>query len=214
MMTCTEAHARLAELLYGDLPPDEAAAVEKHLAGCPTCREERTALMRVRSLLGPGPAPPEVNIDLPRLYAEAGRRRGASVRRWRRAALLATAAAVVLLAAFLNLEVRVQGHQVVLRWGTPPETPAPATPAPPPLRLEPEVAQVPAAELQLVRELVHALAADIETRDKQQRLALLWLRNRLDGLQYQAQERWHATEQLVSALHMVQLESRAKGEKP
>jgi hypothetical protein len=215
MMTCTEIRARLPALLYGDLPADEAAALEKHLAGCRACRQERMALARARALLGAAPEPSEVQIDLPRLYGEAARRRLARTRRWRRAAALTGMAAVVLLGVLLKLEVRVEGHQVVLRWGAPPEAPTPMPPPEPaPPRPEPAGPQVTAAELQLVRELVHALAADIDSRDQQQRRALVWLRGRLDDLQRQAQERWHATEQLVAALHTVQMEGLTKGENP
>jgi anti-sigma factor RsiW len=213
MLSCTETRVLLPALLYGDLPPDQAEAARKHLAGCPGCRQEFAALGRVRRLLDEAPAPPEVRVSLPRLFGEAAARRARTRRRWRRAAALAAAAAVVLLGFSLKLEVRVEGHQVVLRWGTPPATPE--TPTPPPLphapRRERAPAEVTAADLRLVRDLIHALAADVESRDRDTQQALLRLSDRLDGLGQQAQERWASTQQLLSALTALQLESHEQG---
>lgn len=47
----------VSELLEGLLSPDETAAVEQHLAGCPDCRDVRAALADVRTLLGELPEP-------------------------------------------------------------------------------------------------------------------------------------------------------------
>jgi hypothetical protein len=216
MTSCVEVLARLPGLLYGDLPADEAEAVRKHLVGCPACRREHTTLEGVRRLLDTASAPPAVEVDLGRLYGEAAGRRRRRARRWRRAAALVGIAAAVLLLIGLKLEVRLEAHQLVLRWGVPPmaEQAVRQTQPPTPLvRQEGEPAPVAQAELQLVRDLVHALADDVEGRDRENRQALLWVRGRLDQLQRQVQARWEATEQLVSALHTVQCETRAKGEK-
>jgi anti-sigma factor RsiW len=37
-MECAEVAERLWEYLDGELAAEEAAAVDRHLAGCPTCR--------------------------------------------------------------------------------------------------------------------------------------------------------------------------------
>ena len=47
-MSCAEIAPRLSELLDGDLPRDERAAVEAHLEGCADCRKILAGLRRVR----------------------------------------------------------------------------------------------------------------------------------------------------------------------
>ena len=37
-MNCPQARPLLPALAYGDLPPDGAAALRRHLADCPACR--------------------------------------------------------------------------------------------------------------------------------------------------------------------------------
>lgn len=48
---CTEIQEKLEEMLHAELPPDEAAAAEKHLAGCTACREYQKALLEDDMLL-------------------------------------------------------------------------------------------------------------------------------------------------------------------
>jgi hypothetical protein len=212
MMTCAEARAQLAELVYGELDANLVATLHKHLAGCVACQQERDSLAGVRRLLDRVPAPPHVQVDVLALYAEANRRRGVRIRRWRRLAGVAGLAAAALLLLCLKLEVRLEGHQLVLRWGAPPETTPRSLPAPvpPPVAAPPEVT---AADLALVKELIHALAASGESRDQECQQALAQLRERFDDLQGQAQARWEATQRYVSALTTVQLDSHDKGEK-
>ena len=38
-MNCDAIRERLIDLVYDELPAGERAAVEQHLAECPTCRE-------------------------------------------------------------------------------------------------------------------------------------------------------------------------------
>jgi hypothetical protein len=207
-MICTDARARLPGLLYGDLSADEAAAVQKHLAGCPACRQEQAALEGVRRLLDHAPPPPAVHVDLPRLYAAAAAHRRRAWR-WRRGLAVAGVAAAVLLALFLKLEVRVDAGQLIVRWGTPPET----QPAPPPRPEAPPAPAVTAADLQFVKDLLLAQADDALAKDERLRQALVDVQARLDEQERVAQERWEATQRLVSALHTVQLETLAKGGK-
>src|SRR5262245_7783395 len=194
-MNCSQARDRLPGLLYGDLPAAEAAAVEDHLAGCPACRNEHAALRGVRRALDALPAPP-VEVDLPRLYRAEADRRARQLRRWRRAAVaLAGAAAVLLLVVGLRLELRVEAHQLVVRWGTPP-------PAPPPVaRAEARPDRATQEQVQLLGELVHALAGDLEARDQRQRGELRRLQAQLERLRWQSEQRWAATEDNVSALY-------------
>lgn len=48
---CDRTRELLEEMLHAELPPDEAALVEEHLAGCDACREYRDALLEDDRLL-------------------------------------------------------------------------------------------------------------------------------------------------------------------
>jgi hypothetical protein len=214
-MTCTDARTQLPALLYGDLPPTAADAVRGHLAGCAACRQEYAALQQVRHTLDALPAP-AVQIDLPRLYREAAERQARRARRWRRAALAGlAAAALLLLAAGLRLQVRLDGQQLVVRWGGPAEpTAVPPTHRDAPPRDVPVAGDPDEAEkrLQLMSSLIHALAEDLDARDAQQQQALKRLQDRLDALQFQGNARWGETERNIAALYAAQFGPNRKGE--
>ena len=55
---------RLSAYLDGELAPDDAAALERHLATCPECRDDLAGLREVRALLRALPSP-----ALPRSFA-------------------------------------------------------------------------------------------------------------------------------------------------
>jgi len=213
-MNCMHTRDLLPNLLFGDMKPDEAAELEKHLATCLACRQEYAALKGIRQGLDTLPVP-AVQVDLPRVYQQAAQRRQQQARRWRRvAAALLAAAATVLLALFLNLEIRAEGHQLIVRWGKPPETAAPA-PAPQPspptiVPVQPSVASIPAEELQLLKDLIHALATDAKDRDK----ALAQLQIRLDVLQAQSNQRWADTQRTNRVFYTALFGPRDKGGNP
>jgi anti-sigma factor RsiW len=61
-LDCAEARELASELMDGELSADQAAAVEQHVATCPTCPALYRAMVSVHSLLlaqrpsrGPGP---------------------------------------------------------------------------------------------------------------------------------------------------------------
>jgi hypothetical protein len=211
-MNCEHARELLPALIYGDLSPETKIAVDNHLATCPRCREEQAALAEVRRLLDAAPLP-KVQVEVPRLLEDANRLRQDHMRRWRRAAgALGGLAAALLFILCLKFEVRWQGQQVVFRWGTPAaelehalseERPPVSHPAP----------EVTAADMKLVRDLLHALAAAVEERDGRFQQNLAQLERQLSQMQEQAGSRWRATESYVSALHTAQIEARTKGEK-
>src|SRR5262249_20219963 len=168
-MNCSQVTDCFPAFLYGDLPPEETARVQDHLSGCPACRRELTALQEVRQLLDRLPPPADVRIDLPKLYRQQAEQHQRRLRRWRRLAGLSMgAAAVVLLTLTLRLEVRLEGHQAAVGWGTPPTAASlPEPPAPPPslvATLERHREETE-AKLQLLHELTHALAAEMDARD-------------------------------------------------
>ncbi|HEV3260016.1 MAG TPA: zf-HC2 domain-containing protein [Gemmataceae bacterium] len=217
MSNCDQARQALPGLLYGDLAADEQAAVEKHLQGCPACREDYAALQRVRRLLDTVPAP-DVRVDLRGVYAEAARLQDKRLRRWRQAAVAClAAAAAVLIMLGLRLEVRLAAGQVTVRWGAPPEAvvhaPGPER-RPDVARAQPPAGAVTPEEMRLAKELIHALAADIDARDRLQQQALARLQAGLEDLQRQADQQWSATERDVTALYTAHFGSRDQGANP
>ncbi len=165
-MNCNEALTDLPELVTGGLPAERAWHLEAHLTACDRCRRERDALRQV-SLLLRRTATPEVDVDVATVYREAARRERLHSRRWRRAAFATAvaAAAVLLLAVGLNLEVRIEHHQAVVRWGAPPPQETlhlTVAPAPPPRDDENE------QRVRVLQKLVQALAADVRELELRQ----------------------------------------------
>ena len=71
-MNCDQARDRLIDLVYGELPAEEAATAERHLSSCPACRTEhdrlrlgRRAMARLRAGEPEAPAAPEVLLESP-----------------------------------------------------------------------------------------------------------------------------------------------------
>lgn len=68
MMRCDDALARLWDLLDGELPPDEEAAVKRHLEVCGRCYPQydfqRTYMEYTRRLAAQEHAPPELRKRL------------------------------------------------------------------------------------------------------------------------------------------------------
>jgi hypothetical protein len=213
-MNCPEIRAALPDLLYGQLKPEHAQNVHSHLAECVACQAEWTGLRQTVGLLDKLPVPP-VSVDLREIYRQSHLAEERRLRHWRRAAfaLIGIAAAVVF-AMLLHLEVRVDGRQLVLRWGGAREVTAKVVSAvmqPPQAKATkqherretapPEVTrpEVTRADLNLMRDLLHAVAAEVDGRDRQQRESLAALQQQLDRLERATQERWAATLRYVSA---------------
>jgi hypothetical protein len=217
-MNCAAVRARLASLLYGDLPAVEADEVRQHLTRCPSCREEQTAIAQLRPLLDAVPAP-AVAVDLPRLYRDAAAGQARRLRRWRGAAVAALAAAAAVIVALLvsRLEMRMDAHQLVLRWGA---VPAPPDQAPPPAPPREERPIIPAPvvstaeveqQLRLLRELVQAVSNDADLRDERRQQEIAQLRGRMHGLEQQMTQLRLATARDVSALYAAQLPEKERG---
>ncbi len=215
-MNCPEASLRLPDLVYDTLPAADRAALEAHLAGCPRCRAEAAALGQVRQLLAADPAPP-VQVDVPALYREAGRRQARALRRTRFLAAVSVAAlALVSLALVLRLEITLQPGAVVVRWGPAPLQKPIAPPAPEreQVKVRPLPTEGPgrAEQLKLLSELVQALADDARARDYQHQRDVAGLQAQIDNLQRQA-GRWSAAERDIAAIYSVQFPNR-KGPLP
>ena len=225
-MSCSQVREKLPGLLYGDLNPQEAADVEQHLVACSACQNEKNALGRVRELLNLTRAS-SIEVDVPRLYHDAAELQSRRPHARRKQLLVMIAiAATVLIAFALNVEFRVEAHQLIVRWGNPlprPEMSQPAVSAldrpAPTLQVvheDTDSAHEFKARVRVINDLVHALAADIETRDRRQQQQLAKLQAQLDQLQSQSQRRWTAAERDVAALYTFAslLESGKQGDSP
>jgi anti-sigma factor RsiW len=208
-MNCEQARALLPEHVYGDLAAGPRQELAQHLTGCPSCAAAKRDLDALRQGLDAAPAP-KVRVDLAALYRDIADGERRQRRRWRRLAWTATAAAALLLIAFgLRIELRWHDREIVVGWGLPPN-PAPAAaviepPAVPPTLL---------TEFQLVKDLIHALAADVEQRDQQRLEALTALERRLDTATAMSNNRWNATQNNVRALYTAYFGTREKGATP
>ncbi len=221
-MNCDQVQPSLAELCAGDLDPAMAAAVREHLATCRSCRAEHQALERMLHALD-AVATVEAPVDLQRLYRRAADRQQGLARRWRRRCGLAAAAAVVLLVLLgLRVQVRLDRDQFVVRWGQPaPAARAPERPGPlPPNAVQPLPAPAPpgepayAADVKVLRELVHALAAEVQRLDGRQEKEARQLREELARLAIISEGRWTTAERQFLTLLKSQMSSTKEEENP
>ncbi len=203
-MLCSKVRDQLPLFVYGDLKPGEAAVVESHLTTCSDCQGKVASLRRLRERLNLPPVP-AMSVDMTALHQQAGDLQAKHARRWRRLAVtLGSAAALLLIALAVRFEVRLDNHQLVLRWGSPPpEAPRPAASVP---DLAPVlVRHSPATEeqLRLLSDLIHALKKDVDARDRDQQREIAILQARLQALQIQANQRWIETDRNVEALYLL-----------
>ncbi|MHC4949114.1 MAG: anti-sigma factor family protein [Planctomycetota bacterium] len=155
-MHCDEARRLLTDLLYGELDPETAAAVARHLDACPGCAERRRALERTVAALDAW-SPVEPSGDA-RAVARAAVVAAAGRRRWRRPVPWAAGLAAGLLLAvgvlLLSAEIRVGDGGVIIAFGRPAPAPS-AEPAPAPATAPP-VARVVRDEVGRSQELMLA----------------------------------------------------------
>lgn len=209
-MTCPR--DQLPGLVYGDLLPAEAAAVEAHVEDCPTCRAEYTSLRQVKQALSATPFP-EAVVDLDRLFQKASEH-VVPRRRWPKRVLVTLAIAAAVLLALANLEIRAEAHQVVIRWGRAPL----ADPAEPPpvyvAQAAPAALTVLDERVDVVQELSHALAADVDRRDQRRGDDLARTEARLDTLYRYVARRFQDTDRDVDALYLLRTQTPEKGANP
>lgn len=217
-MNCAEVLDRLALLVYGDLSVAETALVEAHLADCASCRTKRSELDRVRLALDSVPVR-NLQINMNALYQRLAGREVSRARRWRRAALaIATAAAALLIALVgFRLHVRVQKHELLVRWGEAQTTEAPtarrSVEGPPAVPKVPEPTSL-RDEVHTLAELIQAVAADVDSRDRGRQQEAAALQARVESLQQQLARLQSATERDVAALYAVHFPPNPKGVRP
>jgi len=101
-MNCPDAAERITALVDGELPPAEREELERHLAGCPACREARAAEEAVAARLRAAPRPALPDGFAAAVMAKVGaeRPKGRVIPLWPLvAAATAVAAAVVAMIA-------------------------------------------------------------------------------------------------------------------
>jgi hypothetical protein len=214
-MNCLQTREHLPELLYGGLAPEIATAVKTHLAGCGECRRELDALKQVRNALDAVP-PVTAEVDLPGLYRAVAQTHERRSRRWRRMtfALGGLAAALVLLAILPSLEMRCEGHQFVVRWGTPPAPqpqPPPQPNAPEPEREHIQFVSTTAPDVDEQLRLLSDLVQRLDDGDKRHRQDVAALRIQVNDLREQLRQWRVSMERDVAALYAIHFPETKKG---
>lgn len=202
-MTCTDIRSLLPAHVYGDLPADDAAEIVAHLRRCPACRAECAELSQVRLALD-AVRVPNVRVDVSQLFHTVADRQARRVRRWRRLALAgASIAAGLLLVLGLKLEVRAGDGQITLTWGDRPAAPRQVEAAPPSQEAQTQADYHGLEErVRLLQDVTLALAADVESRDRQKQVEMVALRVRLDAVQQVVAHNWSEAQRLMSALYV------------
>jgi hypothetical protein len=175
----------------------------------------------LRKLLDAGHVPEPKPVDLARLYRDALDRQTRVARRWKRIAVgvAALAASVLLFALLPKLEVRANGHEFAVRWGTPP-SPAPPEPDPRVQQLCDEQAKqlaairVANAKHTDLQDLLLTLAADVDQRDKTQQAKLTAVAKRLREFETLTAKQFLEAEKTNTALYNVVFHSKPKGVNP
>jgi hypothetical protein len=216
-MNCPKVRELLPLLLYDDIPAAETNSIREHLAECAACRKEFDGLQEVRAKLDAAPFP-AVQVNLRRLFHDAAARQTSQIRRWRRLAVaVCGVAAALLFAMVLRLELRVQAHQLVVRWGLVPneeksQEPPGAAPIEP--SADPAVLATLEERVRLLDELLHAAMSDFDDRDKSRSEAVARLQRRLEEFRIQNSRRWSETERNVAAMYTALFVLPKKGERP
>lgn len=190
-MSCDRFRAWLVD---DDLPSAERAALDEHLAQCVECRKREGEFRAARQWLDDLPDP-DVQIDPRAVLAGSLERAERSRRRWRRGALLATAAALLLaLGLALRVEVVWGPDQVAIAWRAAKPAVAPTVPT----------AQPPASfdhELERLNEIAALLAAELDDQDFRHRRDLALLVGQLRQLQSAQQTDYALLERDFRALY-------------
>lgn len=219
-MNCTKFQKQLSEYITGELPERDAKVISQHIEKCAGCRREHHTLQRVLGALDETPPAERVNVDYSKLYQQAAFENQRQLRRWRRIGIGVTAAAAVLLVFVgLKLHVQIDRHQFVLRWSEPPvdrQSQPQQQVNPPVVNDQPEVSKlaVTAEDFELMKQLVHALAADIDRVDDKYQEQLIDLSSKYSSLESLTKERWTAAQRQFYVLYTAQFGDVRKGAKP
>lgn len=174
----------------------------------------------LRKLLDAAPPPDPKPVDLARLYRDALDRQARTAGRWRRVAggVAALAASVLVFALLPKLEVRANGHEFAVRWGTLPEPEAQPDPRVQQL-IDEQAKQLAALRAANVKhtelqELLLTVAADVSQRDKDQQKRLAAVAKRLGEFEALTARQLQEAEKNSTALYNVVFNSKPKGVTP
>jgi len=212
-MQCSDAHPLLALHAYGDLAESERANLETHLALCPACRQELSGFQKLRQQLDALPVPSGA-IEVGQLYRRQALRRQRQARRWQLVAFGAIVATVLALLA--RLEVHAGGQQIVIRWGKPDSAAAieKKEAAPEPASNQTMASRELLERLQVMNDLIYAMAESMDTGDRERRVELQRLQLEIVALQRQTQQHYDETQHDVDALYAAQFGDRMHETKP
>ena len=176
-MKCDDAKARLIEWLYGELPHEEETRLREHLADCDSCRQVEESVRQCSRELKTLKEP-DVRLDFQRLHRTAADRWQRSRRRWRRLAVAACAAALlVAILAGARLRFDWRPGQLTIGWGNVPRAtgsvkPKPIVPAPPLPNDHEE-------RIEILEEVAGLLSAELSKTDQRHAAATAELCRRL-----------------------------------
>lgn len=209
-MNCEQTKERIALLVYGDLDQQDADSVQQHLDECEACQHERASIISLRTLLDAAPQPvAQTDIDLAAMTTAAhpiSPTRG----KWHRRVLVVAAALLLVGVVLWRAEIRIDQHQLTVRWGMPtPEVPKPQMQ---PVAKAPAVTNHDADErIQLLNELVHALATEVNTSSQRREADNIEFQRRLAKLEEDARTYRAGAERTFAALYTAQF-SNSQGD--
>jgi len=167
---CDDIRDELAALLYGELPPDQEAAVERHLQNCAPCARILAELRATAGLLAHWSAPRVVESPSTIAASVAAQAHRPRRRSWLR---IAAAAAILLFASLtvLGSEVRYANGELTVSLRIAGGRPTPVTRANTPVGWESTVRRIAAEELSTraedqERRLVDWTRTELEARDR------------------------------------------------
>jgi anti-sigma factor RsiW len=202
-MNCPQIREQLPLFVYGDLPATEAVEIERHLTECTACQNQDAALRQVRVALESTPAP-EVFVNSGQIFLTAAER--PVHRRWLRSAFTCGLAASLVVLAIFNVELRADGHQLVIRWGRLPEAKVAVD------RGQPATTALAALEerVRILQDLTHALARDVDFRDRARNDEWIRTKSQLDSLTRLTGQQLVDAQRDVDALYAAHFKSKTE----
>jgi predicted anti-sigma-YlaC factor YlaD len=204
-MNCVTIRGLLPLFAYDDVGLLEARTIQSHLSECAECRAELAEFNLARQAIDGMPAP-RVSIDSETICGKSSLPT-LPKKTWRSVATIAGIAAALIGFALLKLEVRIDGSQLVVRWGAPTDVTMQVTQSAP--------ASLAALEerVQLLQNLTRALANDVAQRDQILKNEWVAERNRLEAATHLAVLRSQEAGRDIDALYVAQFKPTNEGAK-